>query len=223
MATRFYPYGALTGGAPDVSPTYSGDWGDTSDVLRRKLIIDTPGDTGGTVGYLLENYASPVYYLEWQFVSEPLDAISATLAVAKCAFRCSEDAAKASASLHVIFRKCDQDGANPVDIGSIADGTEFNDTIGIPFNTFAGPSNLTDQAFSQGDRLIVEVGVYFNNAKSENYYARIYVNNDHATTDLPENDTETAEYNCWIETGDTFTEASGEPAAIKLGPMFTFA
>ena len=215
MATRFYPDRVNT---PDVSPAYDGSWDETASALRRKLLLAI-GATGSSTNLDTDTVNGPAYYLLWQLVTEPLDAISATLAVAKAAFLCSENNAKTNGYLHLVFRKCDGDGSNPVTIDSMTDDVEFN--VGQQ-NRFIGSSNLTDQALSQGDRLIVEVGFYSNTSKDTGYTGTVYATSS-GSGDFPENDTETLAYSSWIETGDTFTEASGEPAAIKLGPMFTFA
>ena len=384
MATRFYPDPT---NVPSVSPGYDDLWTDTTAAVRRKLTIDTPGDNASTSFEVSETSASIVHKLAVQFVSEPLDSISATLAAFKFQFRCVENDAKSDAKIISCIRKCDSDGSNDVDIQSqLASLTEFDDAVLT--NRGRTSYNANDQALSQGDRLIFEIGVYFSNTKTASYsgtvnvtdnsflqtnvdfyptsnrtfdyalwsnypeigqsfegdgskleyadfylsklnsptgtaYARLYEHTGtygtdgvpgdllktstnsldvstldgtptlttfefdglytltnttkyfivlgydggdgtnyvklgvDATTvshagnyavnfggwsayvnydlifyvytlppqDLPENDTETAAYNSWIETGDTFTVASGDPPAevVKLGPMFAFA
>ena len=218
MATRFYTDPT---NAPDVSPGFHFTWEDTSQVVRRKLLIDTPGNNGSTEFNFNEIAAFNEDVLAVQFVSEPLDAISATLPTGKVAFRFIESNAKANCVLTVLFAKCDSDGNNYYIIERATDDTEF-DTGGLTNRYWTG--NLSDRVFSQGDRLIVEVGAVFLYAKDSSYNATISVT-DNSGSDLPENDTETAAYNSWIETGDTFTEASGDPPweVVKLGPMFAFA
>ena len=220
MATRWYP-SVYALQVPDVSPAYDTNaWDETASAVRRKLIIDTPAGTIGTYNSDQATVNATAYYLLFQFVSEPLDAISATLAVSKACFRCFESGVKLDGLLHLVFRKCDEDGNNPTTIATLTDDTEFDDND--PVNRFVGPSNLTDQSFSQGDRFIVEVG-FKDSTKDSLLFGSIY-GDDNSGTDLPENDTETAAYNCWIETGDTFTVASGDPPeVVKLGPMFAFA
>ena len=221
MATRFY---FNPGSAPDVSPAYSGVWDDTGSSQRSQITLDTPANTGNYYKAGSESSASAHYECMFQGVSGPLDSISATLPVVKGAFRCVESAAKADAKLVLVVRKCDQDGSNPTDICILTDDTEFEDgAYNEAVNRFLSAGDQANQSFSQGDRLILEIGAVFNNTKTDAYTSWIYATNNHATTDLPENDTETTAYNAWFETGDTFTEASGEPAAIKLGPMFAFA
>ena len=217
MATRFYPYSQDT---PDVSPTVDGVWDETASLVRRKIALDTPYGNTWDSNEDTDTVDGVGYYLLYQFVSEPLDAISATFAVTKAAFRCFESDAKLNGFVHIVFRKCDGDGSNPTTIDSITDDTEFDDAI---VNRFTGSSNLTDQSLSQGDRLVIELGFYSSATKDTLNIGRIYLKDDHATTDLPENDTEATACNSWIETGDTFTEASGEAAFTGLGPMFAFA
>ena len=221
MATRWYTDPV---NAPDVSPTYDGGWDETAEAVRHKLLIDAKGDNGATFNSDTDTIVAAGYYLLYQVVSEPLDAISATFAVSKGAFLCSESGAKLNGYLHLVFRKCDSNGSNPVTIGSITDDTEFADSWTlVVVNRFIGPSNLTDQALSQGDRLIIEIGFYSSATKANDLTGFIRLKDDHINTDNGENDTSEIQFNSWIETGDTFTEASGEPAAIKLGPMFAFA
>ena len=224
MATRFYTDPT---NAPDVSPGYEGgaiSWHDTSQAVRRKLVIDTKGNNNSTSFQVSEISASLTKVLAVQFVSEPLDAhASVTLSDMSYAFRCLEAAAKADASVCIIFRKCDGDGSNDALLSAnsyATSGTEFDDSV---LTNRYRAYDRTDGSIAQGQRLIVEVGVTFANTKDTEHLATINVTDNHATTDLPENETETTAYNSWIETGDTFTEASGEPAAIKLGPIFTFA
>jgi len=220
MATRFYTDPT---NAPTVSPAYVGSlWDDTTQAVRRKLVIDTAGNNASTDFNFNEVAAYNDYILAVQFVSEPLDAISATLSANKIVFRCLESNAKAQCFLFYYFGKCDSDGSNATKIDWAIDFTEFDN--GVLTNRAAITGDILDKVFNQGDRLILEVGAKFSYSKVSGYNATINVTDNHAT-DLPENDTETAAYNSWIETGDTFTEASGDPPAevVKLGPMFAFA
>ena len=224
MATRFYP--RPTTPAPTVSPAYdAGVWDETAAALRRQLIIDTPDNVSGVTNTDTDTIAGVGYYLLWQFVSEPLDAISATLAVSKAAFRCSEENAKLNAFTHIVFRKCDEDGANPVTIGSITDDVEWDNDYDTSFtNRFVGASNLTDQALSQGDRLVIEVGFYSSATKAGGYIGGLVCQSGPYATDLGENDTDTDAWNSWIETGDTFTEATGGGAlSINVSDGLTAA
>ena len=214
MATRFYPDPTNT---PTVSPDFVGIsalgvWHDTTQAVRRKLALDTPGNNASTNFTVTEINAGINYVLVAQFVSEPLEAMSSTIdfEAMKASFLCFESAAKSDASLFVSFAKCDQDGSNAAAIdslGYINDTTEFYD--GGYVNRY-GLQTLSAQngSISANQRLIIEVGVKFSNYKTAEYGGSINITDNHATTDLPENDTETAAYNSWIETGDTFTEAS---------------
>ena len=221
MATRFYTDPTNT---PDVSPNFHAYWNDTTQAVRRKLVIDAPGNNGSTSFQINETAAFNDAVCAVQFVSEPLDAISATLPVCKVFFRCLESNAKANVSLMRYISKCDSDGNNIVLLGGgQASSTEFDN--GALTNRGTSTDNETNVSLNQGDRLIIEVGGFFFYSKVSSYTCTISVTDNHATTDLGENETDTAAYNSWIETGDTFTEASGDPPAevVKLGPMFAFA
>ena len=221
MATRFYTDPTNT---PAVSPDFYFSWDDTTQAVRRKLVIDTHGNNDSIDFNVNETATFSDEICVAQFVSEPLDAISSAFEVFKTYFRCLESNAKANAFLLLYVLKCDSDGNNTYLIGGPAVGTEFDG--GVLTNRGSSTGDLGDDSLSQGDRLIVEVGAYFVYSKDSGYNATISVTDNHAT-DLPENNTETAAYNSWIETGDTFTVASGDPdppwEVVKLGPMFAFA
>ena len=218
MATRCY---FDPDNAPDVTPAVGAYWDQWDEAILGKLEFDTPGNNNSVTVEVTEVATEAQWrVLVGQFVSEPVDAVSATGLNYKFAFRCVESAAKADATIRVAYGRCNADGSSVVTIAPVNEGTEFDD--GVLTNRFYGPTNVNDLLVSQGQRLIVEVGVEFNNTKDTSYSASINFTDNHVT-DLPENDTETTAYNSWFESGDTFTEASGEPAAIKLGPMFAFA
>ena len=201
MATRWYTDPT---NAPDVSPAYDDGWDETAEALRRKLSITSDG-IGTIANSDTDSIAAPAYYLLWQFVSEPLDAISATFPVCKATFQCRKSNAKQGSTLHIKFRKCDSDGSNPTTIASVTDDTEFDNDWYV--NRFYGAANLADQALSQDDRLVIEVGFYSSYTKAGGYTGYVVARIGSAT-DLPEDDIEEDGFNTWIETGDTFTEAS---------------
>ena len=220
MATRFYTDPT---NEPAVSPAFR-SWTDTSQAVRRKLVIDTPGNNASTNFYVDETADIYDHILVVQFVSEPLDSITVALSACKHVFRCIESNSKANALSVWKIIKCDSDGSNPVEIDSYNDDVEYDN--GDLTARLYGPRNFySDVTLSQGDRLVFEIGVRFAYDKVSGYNATISVTDNHATDDLPENDTETAAYNSWVETGDTFTVASGDPPweVVKLGPMFAFA
>lgn len=174
MATRFYTIGNIAG----VSPAFDGVWDETAEATRTKLSLLPSGYYSGAISDT-DTIAAAGYYLLQQFISEPLDAISATLPVAKAAFRCYESNAKLNGFTHIVFRKCDEDGGNPVTIGSITDDTEWDD--GEFVNRFVGASNLTDQALNQGDRLVIEVGFYSSATKAGGFTGSLYVSDSYLT------------------------------------------
>ena len=71
--------------------------------------------------------------------------------------------------------------------------------------------------------MIVEIGYIAANSKTTSYDSIINATDNHATTDLPEDQSETTVFNSWIETGDTFAEANGAPAiaptSVIYGPL----
>ena len=221
MASRFYPNYTYE---PDFTITPDSSWDETAAVVYRKLAIDASPNTSQSVleSQDTDTIAAPANYLLFQFISEPLDSISATLAVSQACFQVQEYNAKLNAYTYIVFRKCDSDGGNPVTVGSITDDVEWDSSNNC--ERFVGSANLTDQAFSQGDRLVIEVGFYSSATKAGGYIGRMYIVDGSNYDDLPAYDGDPGGWrHSWIETGDTFTEASGEPATMKLGPMFAFA
>ena len=221
MATRFYPDPT---NAPSVSPAYDGDWNDTTQAVRRKLELGTAGNNGSVArSYTDTSATTPYYALLWQFVTEPLNSqILQATGTRKLQALCYEDSAKVNGNLAFILRVCDGDGSNATKYGYnfVGLGTTEFDENGYVNRT--GSSEGITIAFDQGKRLILEVGVQFTNAKTDPYIGYVKVTDNHASTDLPQNETETTEYNSWFQCGGTFAEASGgavAPTSVLYGPL----
>ena len=206
MATRFYTDPTNT---PSVSPAFSPTWDDDTQAVRRKLVLDAAGNNDSVSFGVTGTGSVPNGILAVQFVSEPLDAITGIAVDAwKSAFRCLESNAKANATFRFLIRGFSGDGGTARWSLVDTEDTEFDSSVLT--NRYHSVSMGQNMSLEQGDRLVLEVGVIFAIAKEDPYDGTINVTDNHATTDLPENDTETTAYNSWIETGDTFTEASGE-------------
>ena len=223
MATRCY-FNSHANDVSDIdlSGSLIGNWDQGSSAASQILSLDEKLTGRGLIISCTKTGSSAVRVISTygQYITNSLDAVTLNLAVLKAQFRCWEVEADNNAYLSIAVGYCDSDGSSPTLLFHIDDATEIDkdDYVNRQW-TAADQSNYS---LTQGQRLIVEVGAYFNNTKNETDVANIVINNNQVS-DLPENDTDTNIYNCWFETGDTFAEASGEPAAIKLGPMFTFA
>ena len=205
MATRFY---AEVGVAPDVSPSFQTGWDNTGSAVRRGLTLDTPSNSNDEF-INIQSSSANFSMLFFQLVSPPLESISALLAVTRGYFGACEDNRKCNANMNILIRKCDEDGSNATDIYLVENPTELSDH-GYPFtydDYESSPStnlNLTNTSFNQGDRLIIEIGIYAQtDNKGASYWYGVAIKDD-AGSDY----TSDGEYdlNCWIETGDTFTE-----------------
>ena len=221
MATRFYTDPT---NAPSVSPAFNGGWTDTSQAIRRQLVLDSPGVNDSITIQLDETATYNDTILAAQFVSPPLNALDPVqMSGIKASFRLLESNAKANVYLYLRYRKCDGDGSN---VGEFYDGfaidtTEADESVLTNRNlsTYGGDTSL-----AQGQRVVIEVGLFFEYSKVSSYTGSISIT-DNSGTDLGANNTDTAAYNSGIEIGDTFTVASGDPPweVVKLGPMFAFA
>jgi len=213
MATRVY----FTNNVSDLNGTLPsagiGNWDQNQSGTWNDLELDT--STG--VNYdnsCLKTGSSAIRSLgdHGRFVSKSLDAVTLNHAVLKAQFFCYELEKDNDAYLSIAVGHCDADGSNATLDFHIDDDTEFVDgaNMNAAVNRAWTASDQTNVSLSQGQRLIVEIGVYFNNTKNESDYAfeDLYGG---AASDLPEDDSTgySSGYNCWFETGDTFSEASG--------------
>jgi hypothetical protein len=200
VATRLYPDPTNT---PAVSPAYDSSWGQTSAAVRRALVIGTAGNNASTDFSDAEVSATAISVLLVQFVTLPLNAVTISGA-ADWAFRGLESSPQMDANLRVVVRKCDEDGSNPTTGDIFDDGTEIaNDVLTNRYDT-GSPS----QTLSASDRLVVEVGYYAANTKTNSYTGTVNVTDNHATTDLGENDTDTTAFNSWVEFVETLVKAT---------------
>ena len=218
MATRCY-FNRSDVSDIDLSGSLIGNWDQGTSAASNILSLDSKLTVRNTTLTCTKTGSAAVRVIGQQFITNPLDAVTLNLAVLKSQFICREAEADNNAYLSIAVGYCDSDGSSPTLLFHVDDDTEMDDIYENRQWTAADQANYS---LTQGQRLIVEIGVYCNNTKNETDVNNITIINN-SITDLPENNTETANNNSWLETGDTFVEASGEPAAIKLGPMFAFA
>ena len=224
MATRCYFNGHVNDASDiNLSGSLIGNWDqDTSFLPSRTISLDEKL-TGYSGTFTCTKTGSvAVRAIGQQFITNPLDAVTLNFATLKAQFLCREAESDNNAYLSIAVGYCDSDGSSPTLLFHIDDGTEMDTDAVVSENRQWTAADQTNYSLTQGQRLIVEIGAFHNNTKNETDNAYIVVLNSNAT-DLPEDNTSTNLYNSWFETGDTFTEASGEPATMKLGPMFAFA
>ena len=195
--TRWYTIPDST----QVSVAYDSVWDDTASVNKGKLSFTAVGATAN-FNEIFETSATPIYMLHFQLVSDQLSAISATLPDFDAAFKCIETDAKLNGYMHFVIRKCDGDGSNPVTIGTITDDTEY-DTGDFEVRWTSGTS-LGSQSLNAGDRLVIEIGTFADNTKTDSYAGEIAVSVGSGSF-LPESDGVSLNTVSWVSTGDTFS------------------
>ena len=188
-ATRFYYQTSLEAHA---SPALTTGWQAATATLDKKRMLTTR--TGNGVEQKLESSSAGNGKLDAtrQYVSDPILAqtISGTV---KGQLRAYDDKASLMA---VGIQVVSNDGTTQrgILLAPNSYGTAFTTSAR---NTYA-PSSvaLTSVTAQNGDRIVVEIGI----KKTAGGTATVYhFFGDGSGTDLPENETETAAYNPWIE------------------------
>lgn len=195
MATRYY---FPSTGAAAVSPPYWVAWDKDSEADRLKMVTTKISSAFSTKA-CSENSADFDYdVLNRMYVSDPIGVHDFTGCTYKIQVRCVEDDAKANFVLMIIaLRVTSNDGQTlrfaleAIDSGA----TEFDDDVLV--NRAMGDS--CGAGISQnGDRIVFELGIRAVNTKTTLFTATMDFG-DNSGTDLPENETETTQYNPWIE------------------------
>jgi len=192
MATRFY---LPSTGAAAVSPAFWSGWEKTDEADRLGMVDVKIGSAFATKA-CTENLPDPTDMLNRQYVSAPIGIHDFTGCTWKAYIRCLEDAAKADFILNIAVRVVSNDG-NTIrfEISDAVGAEEFDD--GELMNRTANDTSSANSSQS-GDRIVVEIGIYAPNGKTTLYTGTMDFG-DASGTDLPENETETAQYCPWIE------------------------
>lgn len=194
MATRYY---LPSTGAAVVTPTFNAVWEKTSEADRLKM-VKTKISSAFATKTCTENVSTDPYdVLNRQYVSDPIGVHDFNGVSMKVQIRCMESAAKMDALLYVITWMVSNDGNTyRFSLPIVTSGVEFDDGTLENRGIFAPPSAYDSS--QNGDRIVVEIGVNTTNTKTDVYTATMDFG-DNSGTDLPENNTETTQYNPWIE------------------------
>ncbi len=220
MSTRFY---LPSTGAAAVSPAYEAGW-DTAPGGRLKLVQTKISSAMTSVNHS----TSGTTHGTRQYVSDPLPAqtISGTV---KCYLRAFEDSAGDTYTSYLSIRVCNEAGTafrgTLLALGHHGPGTDF--ATSATNRIFADGDTLSSLAINANDRLVIEIGTAESGTASNN--SKVVIGDD-SGTDLPEDETETAAYNPWIEfSADLFslkqtvadTLALADALAMKMGKVLT--
>ena len=195
MATRYY---LPSTGAADVSPVFHANWEKTSEADRLEM-VKTKISSAFITKVCTENVATDPYdVLNRQYVSDPIGVHDFTLCAYEIQIRCMEDAAKMDARFKAEVRVFSNDGNTErggwvVGFGSV----EFDDDELVNRRTYRS-SPVTPFSSQNGDRIVIELGVLTTNTKTVLYTATMDFG-DNSGTDLPEDESDTNQYNPWIE------------------------
>lgn len=197
MATRFY---FPSSGAAGASPAFASGWEQTGSAIRRPATT-TRGASAFTTRQVSESSGAELDVLLAQYVSAPLAAqtIGGTL---KGQFIAFESVSSADMRAQLVVKIVSNDGATLR--GTLLDFDVF--TLFFEFDTLnqnrkfprLSPAFLANLTVQDGDRLVFELGYRAHNTTTSTRSGAVEIG-DSAGTDLPENETETAQYNPWIE------------------------
>lgn len=207
MATRLYfTTDALTGiGIPVV--TQDASW-EQFGSLRSWLSSRKLGSSFLSRA-LAETSTSGTYdSCQQQFVSKPL-AAQTIAGTVKAIMRCAESNAAADMRSQMCIRVVSGDGGTvrgtllAHDASALSNEWFVGSGVSLqnrkfPLNWSGAGATLTSVVAQAGDRLVVEIGNRAHNTVSTQYYGYIETG-DGATTDCAENETDTFQYNPWIE------------------------
>lgn len=221
MATRMRNAGM----APFISPTGRGAWDTTvsGGARYRRIKSGTVNDAIGAAGQIAETSASDTYdVLYFVLVSDRLAAqtIDGTLQI-----NASLDSmAGANAVLHVHAWVTQGDTGNLR--GTLltdhieADAREVPETGGAWFWALDNPVTLSSVVCSEGDRVVIEVGIRFRNTTtSAMTVSGEFLGTSGVLTDAPE-DTENTGGSAvvnWLEFSDDITELAQAIRATQVG------
>ena len=202
MATRLYFKTTATAGA---SPAYTAGWNFTSEAQRRRMSTgrtDTAGAAGTLIGAWPAN--TTTYALDRQYVSDPLDSDFSISGTVKGVVRALEGQAGDNIDqVHIAIYVVNGDGSavrgTLLALGCYGATQEL--LTSYRSRVIADGDALTTVNALTGDRIVVELGYRASGAAGApaTPEGRMTWGAVDTRDDLPENDTETAELNPWIE------------------------
>jgi len=204
MTTRFYlPKDALH----SLTPAYSDSWEDVSEILRRQM--HTFKGEGLDADFISVSEVSVLAQHDvaiFQFISkEQYRAFNfTTLHTVKLQIQANEAEGEADAVLYVIIKVVSSDGNTIRGILYEGEGaTEFDNGVDNWENRSISANVQNAVNMQDGDYIVLELGVRFNNTETAIQIGREYYRDD-SEIDLPENETDTAiTKNPWLELSPT--------------------
>lgn len=200
MSTRLYPNKST---AAAVSPAYDASWEGTGSAVRR-LLGAVPDGSSFAVGLLTStaNGTNPNDQLWRQFVSAPLAAQTITGTI-KGQFLVEEAQATLDADAQLVVRVVSNDGSTvrgtllASDTSALSSEFVATTYTNRKFPKAAGsPATLSSVAVLDGDRIVAEVGMRVHSTIGN---VSGFTLGGTGASDLPEDETTTANGYAWIE------------------------
>jgi len=204
MATRLYLQAQA--GATPISPTPDAAWEDTT-ILVRTVMATTPGAAPMTTVSFTDNNAALRDILFRQCVSATALSSGQTVTGGqslKAQARVSQVALTNNLFLTLGIRIIASDGSTvqKTVLGVTQDDSEAGTTlVNRQFTASSAATNYTTVA---GDYVVIEVGTGGNPDTGSDHDSSLRLG-DAATSDLPEDNTDTTDLRPWVELTDTLT------------------
>lgn len=215
MATRCY-FPSTT--AADVTPVASGSWGYTSEALNRKLVPTTKSDTAIAIGTQIGAWTAGQNALDRRYVSAPLSGAQTVSGTVKMQLMAREynngDNSTSRMEIYVVHNDGQTVRGTCLAIGQYGPTSEYVNNATHRNKTFADGDSLTSVSASDGDRIVVAVG--HSDATGATPEGSCKFGDPTATSDLPENETQTTDGVGWIEFSAnlTFQTSTTFPQAL---------
>jgi hypothetical protein len=205
MATRFY---FQAGSTPSISPAFDTGWTTTVGMTRLKMHI-TKASTALTDYTTTTNPFGGSYSGIVQLISNPLNGAQTVTAssVRPPILRVRNNSGLLDKELTYIIRVCSLDGST---FRGTALAFEYHDGAvfsGSYTSRVPGLNTMTSVAASDGDRIVLEIGVRNNADGASSNSIQI---GDVASSDLGTSAGETNDYNPWCEFGAITLSFQGE-------------
>ena len=216
MATRIY---FPSTGTAAISPAYDSGWEVTSIAACLPAYIEKKNTTMTTVLYDdVDSTNQDILFRQW--VSDPLAAQTITAQTVKLQIGASETVGGNNLFVAWTVRVVSDGGT----VRGTCIGSPRRDATELAVATLTNRGDLltsTAVVAQEGDRLVIEIGVGGDPSLSNPHDSSLRIG-DNDATDLPEDDTTTADNNPWIEFANNllfFTRKSSTAAIVRQAVM----
>lgn len=209
MATRFY---LPSTGSAAVSPAYDAGW-EKTDIAARLPAVTTKTSSAMTTLSTTDGGQDNEDHLYRQYISDQIAAQTISAQTLEFQIRASEDDAKGDLYTAIGVRVVSYDG-NTVR-GTILAVSRDATEVATSLTNRRYTATTTEVTAEDGDRIVIEIGLGGDPWGSGYHSDGNLRIGDAAASDLPENDTDTNDYNPWVEFPNTLSWYSG-PTILSI-------